>query len=329
MRSRGTGRVFRRSYRAKDGTRMLARTWSLEWYDRRCGVKVRESTGLRRQSEAEVLLRKRLGDRDVGRLSGPQVERTTFVELLQLVEDDYIVNARDSLVRLRQSLAHLREHFTGLRAVEVTEERLAVYTRTRIAEGAANGTVNRELAALKRAFRLGERLQRVARRPYIAMLKEASPRKGFVEPAELEAPLAHLPDSVRALVEVAYITGWRIKSEILTRQWKHVDFVNGWLRLEPGETKNGDGRMFPFTPWLRSVLERERRRTEGLERETGQIIPWVFHRAGEGIRYFRLWRMVPCTNIGLGQPPSRRKEGLIVLLPTFILQEFPVPAVRN
>ena len=40
-----------------------------------------------------------------------------------------------------------------------------------------------------------------------------------------------------------YITGWRVKSEILTRQWAHVDFHSGWLRLEPGETKNAEGRQ--------------------------------------------------------------------------------------
>src|SRR5215510_5797037 len=52
-----------------------------------------------------------------------------------------------------------------------------------------------------------------------------------------------------------YITGWRVKSEILTRQRSHLDLDAGWIRLEPGETKNGKGRMFPLTPRLRAVLE--------------------------------------------------------------------------
>ena len=52
--------------------------------------------------------------------------------------------------------------------------------------------------------------------------------------------------------------GWRVASEILTRQWKHVDFNAGFLRLEPGETKNGPGRMFPLIPELRAVLEAQR-----------------------------------------------------------------------
>ncbi len=66
---------------------------------------------------------------------------------------------------------------------------------------------------------------------------------------------ARLPEHVRPVCEVAYITGWRVKSEILTRQKHHLDLKAGWLRLEPGETKNGEGRQFPLTPTLRVVLE--------------------------------------------------------------------------
>ena len=81
--------------------------------------------------------------------------------------------------------------------------------------------------------------------------------------------------------------GWRVASEILTRKWKHVDFNAGFLRLEPGETKNGQGRMLPLIPELRAVLEAQRGYTDAVEREHGVIVPWVFHRAGERVVAFR------------------------------------------
>jgi integrase len=66
-----------------------------------------------------------------------------------------------------------------------------------------------------------------------------------------------MPEYLKPVIQVAYITGWRIKSEILTRQKQHVDLGAGWLRLEPGETKSGEGRNFPLTPELREQLKRE------------------------------------------------------------------------
>jgi Phage integrase family len=66
---------------------------------------------------------------------------------------------------------------------------------------------------------------------------------------------------------------------------KHVDFVHGWLRLDPNETKNDEGRMYPLTRSC-AVLEAQRARTKALERASGRIIPWVFHRDGVPIRSF-------------------------------------------
>ncbi len=78
-----------------------------------------------------------------------------------------------------------------------------------------------------------------------------------------------------------------------------MDFQAGWLRLEPGETKNGEGRMFPLTPELREILERQRVRTEALERATGQIIPWIFHRNGKPIKGFRRAWLTACKRAGV------------------------------
>src|SRR4029077_10571934 len=103
-----------------------------------------------------------------------------------------------------------------------------------------------------------------------------------------------LPEALKAVAEVAYVTGWRIRSELLTRQWSHVDFHAGWIRLEPGETKNREGRMFPMTPTLRAVLERQRGHTRAIERDTDQVIPLVFHRDGRPIKYFRRAWLTAC-----------------------------------
>ena len=181
----------------------------------------------------------------------------------------------------------------------MTTDRITGYVAARQAEGAANATINRELAALKRMFRLGEIAGKVAQRPHIPMLQEDNARKGFFEAAEFRAVVARLPEAIQPLAEVAYVTGWRIRSELLTRQWMHVDFEAGWLRLEPGETKNREGRIFPLLPTLRSVLERQRAHTRAIERTTDQVIPWVFHRDGRPIKYYRRAWLTACTAAGV------------------------------
>src|SRR6266699_419058 len=86
-------------------------------------------------------------------------------------------------------------------------------------------------AALKRMFRLAQRAGLDLQLPYIPGLAEHNVRQGFFELAEAQVVFAHLPADLVAPFEVASITGWRIKSEILTRQKGHLDLHAGWLRL--------------------------------------------------------------------------------------------------
>ena len=80
------------------------------------------------------------------------------------------------------------------------------------------------------------------------------------------------------MLEFSYITGWRIPSEILTLQWRQIDFTGGEVRLDPHTTKNDAGRVFPFTDDLRRILEAQKREVDRLAREHGQLVPWVFFR---------------------------------------------------
>ena len=171
------------------------------------------------------------------------------------------------------------------------------YIKSRQNAEAANATINRELAALKRSFRLGLRAGLVGKVPYIGLLREDNARQGFFELEHFEAVRRHLPEPLRAVVTFAYITGWRIRSEVLTLRWSQVDFQHGWVRLEPGTTKNKLGRMFPLTPELRAVLEAQRQHTDSLQK-SGTIIPYVFHRDGRPIHYFRRSWLTACTLAG-------------------------------
>jgi len=62
----------------------------------------------------------------------------------------------------------------------VHEARVEAYKAHRLGEKKAGATVNRELAALRRAFRLGVKQKRISRAPEIEMLAEAPPREWSV-----------------------------------------------------------------------------------------------------------------------------------------------------
>jgi integrase len=307
-RRRGQGHIFRRPGTA---------CWTIQYYASKDGrrIRVRESTATANYNQAQKLLTQRLAAEGRGEPVGPNVDRTTLDQLLAMVEADYRVNGRRSLDRAQQAAAHLRAYFGGERkARDVTHDRITAYAAQRLGDGAKPSTVNYEMAILRRAFRLGLRAGKIGTRPEFSMLHVDNARKGFFEPEQYRAVVQHLPDYLKPLAEVAYATGWRVKSELLTRQWRHIDLA-GWLRLDPGETKNGEGREFPFTAELRAVLHAQRERVSELERASGRIIPWVFvHPDGTPISDFRLAWSKACRVAGV---PGR------------LVHDFRRTAVRN
>ena len=168
----------------------------------------------------------------------------------------------------------------------------------------------------------------------IQKFQERNARKGFFEAEALEAVCAHLRPELAALARAAYCTGWR-KSELRSRQWPHVDLAAGWLRLEPEETKNREGRQFPLVPELRRVIEAQRERVEMIQKATGRIVPWIFAREdGAPVGDFKKAWGTACIKAGFfrvepigtpkdGEAPQTRK------VPTKLVHDFRRSAVRN
>ena len=79
--------------------------------------------------------------------------------------------------------------------------------------------------------------------------------------------------------------------------WAQVDFAGGFVRLEPGTTKNNEG-AFPLIPELRALLERRQAITRRCERAQARIIAHVFHRYGRPIKSLRRAWMTACREAG-------------------------------
>jgi len=301
--SRGTGLVYRPTYIDKGtGERKAASTWWVQYYVR--GTRFRESSGSRRRTEAEKVLQRRLEAAAQGKPMSPRAGKATFEDLARILLDDYQANARRSLERVEDALGHLRGFFGGVAAVEITSDRIASYIGLRQEQRAASATINRELAALRRAFRLAQKAGMVAFKPEVSTLHEETQPKGFFEADQYRAVLENLPGYLKPVIQTAYITGWRIKSEILSRQKQHLDLQSGCLRLEREETSSGEERRFPLTPEMRELLVRQLEKVNDLERKTNRIVPWLFHHNGKPIKDFRKAWALACRRAGvIGRVP--------------------------
>ena len=269
--------------------------WWIQYYGQ--GQLFRESTRSTLKSAATSLLRLREGEIGQGRIPALLAEKTTFEELAELFLQDYHINGRKTLQRAQELVARLRKTFGRFRACRITSKHILDYIARRQSEGLANGTINRELAALKRMYRLASQQTPplVVTTPHIPHLQENNVRQGFFTEDEYKVLRGLLPDHVKVPLIIAYWTGMRT-GEVLRLQWDQLDLDRGLLRLEPGTTKNNQGRLVPLVKEVIEALWQWKQ--EMLQRYP--TCAWVCHYRGKRLRQVprKRWKKA-CDRSGL------------------------------
>ena len=247
------------------------------------GQKLIESTGLTSEAEAKRVLKEREGRVATGQPILLRVDRIRYEEVAHDLRAYYKATEKRDLVEVEKRLKHLDRFFTGQRIATLGPPQVTAYVAHRQREGAANGTVNRELSILGRMLRLAFRHNKLMRLPDLGdlKLKEAAPRQGFFEPEQFEAVRRQLPEDLQVAVTIAYTFGWRMQSEVLALCLRHLDLGAGTLHLEPTMTKNGEARTVYLTPELKALLGAQVGRVRALERKLGRVIPYLFPHADE------------------------------------------------
>lgn len=272
--------------------RQRGRIWWIRYY--RDGRRFEESAKTDKYEKAKSLLKTREGDVANGVPFSPAMGRFKFDDAMADLETEYTVNKRDSLDHLKRRIKlHLLPWFGGRRMGKLTSADVNAYVLHRQTDGAAAATINRELAILKRAYTLAIRAGKLlpAHRPYIAMLQEHNVRTGFFEPEQFAAVKGKLKATLQPVAEFAYLTGWRVQSEVLPLEWRNIDMKAGIVTLDPGSTKNNEGRTLYLTAALRRLLETQEGVRDALKAK-GTIVPFVFpRRNGKPIRgFYKAWR---------------------------------------
>jgi integrase len=292
-RAKGTGSIFK------------PKGSSFYWIAYISGGKRRyETTKSDVKQVAKDLLLERLGAIQHGVVVTPKLGKITLATGLKAVTSNLTMNGRQSADETQRRIdRHILWHAEtddepaggyfqpDRRMSTITTADIEAYKAHRIEQKAEPATLNRELAIVRRAFRLAVRGGELVAMPYVGLLRENNVRTGFFERVELHAVLTHLPEELHPPLKFAYGTGWRFKSEVLNLTVAQVDLDAGIVRLEPGTTKSGQGRTFYVTAELREILEGQLASINALK-ERGVICPYVFHRAdGASIKDFKkTWR---------------------------------------
>jgi len=322
----GFGTIYRRG-----------RVWWIKWS--KDGKRRRESSKSERDSDAFKLLRRRIDEVARDRRRDPVAEdRVTMAQLFNALEADYTANGRRSRTTLAFRLAPLREAFGQEKAHDVTAASIKRYKDQRQAAGKAPATVNRELAALRRAFTIAVEQERLssASVPRVKLFAEHNARQGFLERTDFDAVVSRLPEYLQDYARFAYGSGWR-KGEVATLEWSAIDKANTRATLRREHSKNGEPRVLPLVGELAEIIARRRcdREYKTVAGETAES-RYIFHRHGRPIGDFRKAWTSACGAAGFAKPKVRRdgrpvlaRTGQPVMKATLIFHDLRPSAVRN
>lgn len=168
----------------------------------RNGQPLYESSHSTKREDAKHLLKVREGEIANGNVPAKLFEKVLLEEILDDLLVEYRVKKRKNLVNAERYVRRLKDFFPGWKANRIQTSDAQRYIEQRQKDGRADASINRDLAALKKAFSLALRQTppRVQRMPYVPTLKEDNVRTGFLEREEYLKLKAALPFPVDCAV---------------------------------------------------------------------------------------------------------------------------------
>jgi integrase len=259
------------------------------------GRQVQRSSRSTNIHDAKRLRDQILGKKSRGEMVNAATDKITCGELLDDLLEHAKANIKASTTKIWNWCveANIRPFFGHIKVSRLTTETLKEYRRKRSKEGRSESTCNRELSILRTALNLGRKCTppKVNALPYFPMVREENTRQGFLTDEQFAKLRDALPDDLKPLFVTAYFTGVRL-GELLAWEWSQVDWKQGFVTLNAGETKTGYSRAVPILKGdMREWLE------WALEQSNG--CPKVFNRFGQPIKEFRRAWKNACTAAGV------------------------------
>ncbi len=268
---------------------IFKRKGSDSWYIRYAGLDgriIRESAETVSVREVETKLEAAKTAMRQGKEPEKKIGNHSFAELVKAYKEDYLrgmpsevvaSSILDGLVERRVLIGNASFALGTLplrRFDTLIMERLQKDLQ---GEGYQNGSINRAIGTVKRAFAKGVDWNKVEenvlkRIRKVKMFKEVG-RLRYLSAKEAQDLISVCDDQLRPIVITALHTGCR-KNEILKLRWENVDLQHGYIAIP--KTKNGERRDIPIDRTLREMFRKLPRTFTG-ERDNREMVPYVFH----------------------------------------------------
>jgi integrase len=223
--------------------------------------------------------------------------------LFDAVAADYTSRDNRSSDTLAYRLKPLRAFFGTMRAADITERIIERYKTDRLAAGRTKATINRELAVIRRGYKLAtkgkDKLVSPNAVPAVEMYPENNAREGFVEYTDFLALVRHLPAPIDDVCWFAYLMGWR-REQVLSLRWADINREAGTVIRRAEFNKTKEPSVLAMSESVRAVIERRWSARVVMTPTGPKVTDLVFHRDGRPIRDFRDAWSKACIAAGLG-----------------------------
>lgn len=189
--------------------------------------------------------------------------------------------------------SHARQRFGNMRPCELTKQHMIEMKKEMLFDDYAKASINHVMTILRMAFTEGAQQEppKVDRVPQFPMFpaSQLKIRTNVCGWADYERLRDVIDPSLKTLVVVLYHLGMRC-GEALALTWDQIDFypegsdIPGVIKLNPGETKNHEGRTCPLYGDLDTYLRWQRKVYDELKPPHNNVFFWHRHSISSNIR---------------------------------------------
>jgi integrase len=252
-----SGSVFHKAYTDRKGNLCHTRRWYVKYYVH--GKPVTLPAETEDYDEAVDFLRKQMACAAAQPDYTSHPQRVRMGQLFDLLLEFYRQQERRSTYDVERKIeSRLRPHFGKMKASAISSTVINRYVSSRQAKNPRpeNATINRELAYVRRALKLGANQDPplVLRVPHFEMLPEDNVRDGTLTHDKYRVLRDALPGYARIALVIAYHTGAR-KGELRKIRRDRIDFKAKRIDLPGRTTKNKRARFLPIYGDMEAELE--------------------------------------------------------------------------